>query len=109
MVEAATVCNAGCCALSHKVGSLTPGKEADIILIDTDNPHLFPPHNVFCTVVEGADVDFVDAVFVAGRLVKWQGQLVDVDFAALKRRVEASRDHLFAAAGWPRDTVDFRD
>jgi 5-methylthioadenosine/S-adenosylhomocysteine deaminase len=109
MVEAATVCNAGCCALSHKVGSLTPGKEADIILIDTDNPHLFPKHNVFCTIVEGADADFVDTVLVAGRLVKWQGKLVGIDFDALKRKVEVSRDYLFAAAKWPREKIDFRD
>lgn len=109
MVEAATVCNAGCCALSHKVGSLTPGKEADIILIDTDNPHLFPTHNVFCTVVEGADVDFVDTVFVAGRVVKWRKKLVGIDFDGLKKKVEQSRDYLFAAAKWPRETVDFRD
>jgi 5-methylthioadenosine/S-adenosylhomocysteine deaminase len=109
MLEAATVCNAGCCALAHKVGTLTPGKQADIVLIDADNPHLFPTHNVFCTVVQGADVDFVEAVFVAGRLVKWKGRLVDVDFEQLKQRLEQSRDYLFEAAKWPRATIDFLD
>ena len=109
MLEAATICGAGCCGLASQVGSLTPGKQADLILISTENIHLFPIHNAPCTVVQGADVNFVDTVFVAGRVVKWQGELVGVDFERLKDALEASRDYLFEAAKWPRAVIDFLD
>jgi cytosine/adenosine deaminase-related metal-dependent hydrolase len=109
MLEAATTCGAACCGLSHRVGSITPGKQADIILVDTDNIHLFPRHNAPCTVVQSADVAFVDSVFVAGRLVKWKGALVGVDFERIKQSVEKSRDYLFDAAKWPRSAIDLAD
>jgi cytosine/adenosine deaminase-related metal-dependent hydrolase len=109
MLEAATVRGAACCGLSDKVGSLTPGKQADIVLIDTDNIQLFPKHNVYCTVVQGGDVGFVDTVFVAGKIVKRNGKLTGIDFANLKQLVAASRDYLFEAANWPRPKVDFAD
>lgn len=109
MLEAATLRGAENCALADRVGSLTPGKQADIVMIDTGNVHLFPKHNAVCTVVQGADVGFVDTVFVAGRLMKWRGQLVGVDFAGLRRELEASRDRLFAAAEWPLATIDLSD
>jgi cytosine/adenosine deaminase-related metal-dependent hydrolase len=109
MLEAATICGAGCCGLSRHVGSLTPGKQADLILISTDNIHLFPTHNAPCTLVQGGDVGFVDAVFIAGRVVKWQGELIGVDFARLKHALEESRDYLFDAAKWPREVIDLMD
>jgi 5-methylthioadenosine/S-adenosylhomocysteine deaminase len=109
MLEAATVRGAACCGLADKVGSLTPGRQADIVLIATDNIQLFPTHNVFCTVVQGGEVKLVDTVLVAGRIVKRNGKLTGIDFGRLKRLVEASRDHLFAAANWPRPKIDFGD
>jgi len=88
---------------------LAPGKEADIVLIDTDNVHLFPTHNVFGTVVQGGDVEFVHSVFVAGRLIKHEGELLGIDFPRLKAAVEESRDYLFKAVNWPREKIDFVD
>ena len=72
MLEAATIRGAENCGLSHQVGSLTPGKQADIVLIDTDSLLLSPMNNALCTTVQGANVDHVQTVFVAGRLVKWK-------------------------------------
>jgi len=106
MLEAATLRGAENCGLDHKVGSLTPGKEADIVLIDARNPHLFPMHHAACTTVQGADVGFVDSVFVAGRLMKWRGQLLGIDLPQVMREVEASRDYLFDAVKWPLARID---
>ena len=41
MLEAATIRGAQNCNVAHKVGSLTPGKQADIVMINTDDIHLF--------------------------------------------------------------------
>jgi hypothetical protein len=45
----------------------------------------------------------VETVIVAGKVRKWKGQLVGVDLRHLRRQLEASRDHIFAAAGIPQD------
>jgi hypothetical protein len=45
----------------------------------------------------------VDTVMVAGKLRKWKGKLLDVDLPKLRSELEASRDHLFQAAGVPQD------
>jgi len=109
MLEAATIRGAENCGLDHKVGSLTPGKQADVVLIGTDNIHLFPRNNALCTTVQGATVDHVRAVFVAGRLRKWGGSLVGVDFPSVRRALERSRDYLLRAVAWPLDAVDLSD
>ncbi|HUG49063.1 MAG TPA: amidohydrolase family protein [Candidatus Limnocylindria bacterium] len=98
-LEFATIEGARACGLADKVGSLTPGKEADLILIDTDQLNLMPMNNARGGVVMSAHPGNVDSVWVAGRRVKQDGRLVGVDLAALRRTVEDSRDHVFAAAG----------
>jgi 5-methylthioadenosine/S-adenosylhomocysteine deaminase len=109
MLEAATIRGAQNCALDHKVGSLTPGKQADIVMINTDDIHLFPRHNAVCSVVQGADVHSVDIVMIGGRIRKWRGKLVNVDFRRLRAAAEASRDYLFETVEWPHDTIDLAD
>lgn len=109
MLEAATIRGAENLALGHKTGSLTPGKQADIILIDTNNPELFPKNNVLATVVQGADIAHVDTVFVAGRIVKWRGKLVGIDFARVRQELEKSQKHLYEATSWPHKSTEFGD
>src|SRR5256714_11298200 len=45
MLEMATIDGARVAHLDHKIGSLTPGKEADIILLRTDDINVFPLNN----------------------------------------------------------------
>jgi cytosine/adenosine deaminase-related metal-dependent hydrolase len=99
----ATVEGARACGLEHKVGSLTPGKQADIVLVDTNSLNLFPMNNAYGAIVESAHAGNVDSVFVAGVARKRGGRLLDVDLKALRRRVDAARDALFARAGVPAD------
>ena len=42
-------------------------------------------------------------MIVAGKMRRWKGQLLDVDLPHLRQQLEASRDHIFAAAGIPQD------
>jgi cytosine/adenosine deaminase-related metal-dependent hydrolase len=103
VLEFATVQGARAAGLDGKTGSLTPGKQADIVLIDTNSLNLMPMNNAYGIVVESAHAGNVDSVFVAGRPRKRGGRLVGVDVAALRRRVDAARDALFARAGVPTD------
>lgn len=102
-LEFATIQGARACGLERKTGSLTPGKQADIILIDTNSLNLFPLNNAYGAVVESAHAGNVDSVFVAGRPRKRHGKLLGIDVKALRAKVDAARDSLFARAGVPVD------
>lgn len=103
VIEYATVNGAEGLGLSRKVGSLTPGKEADIILLDATALNVAPLNNVPGAVVGLMERTNVESVMVAGEFRKWRGQLVGHDLDALRSRIEASRDYLFDAAGIERD------
>ena len=103
MLDFATLSGARTCGLDHKVGSITPGKDADLVLLTTDSLNMFPVNNPVNAVVGDAHVGNVDSVFVRGRAVKRHGKLVDVDVKALRRRMENAVDGLFARAGVSRE------
>ena len=93
--------------LLNKVGTLTPGKEADIVLIRANDITNGPLNNAVGTVVLGATLDSVDTVIIAGQVKKSRGRLVGANEAAVLRALRASRDHLAAATGlWkPQDIL----
>ena len=94
MLELATLGGARAANLDAEVGSLTPGKQADVVLIRTDKLGLAPVCDPVGAVVTQANAADVDSVFVAGEPVKRSGQLVNVDLPPLLDRLAASRDHL---------------
>jgi len=100
ILEAATIDGAHCMGLESSIGSLTPGKQADLIMIRTDGISIFPSHNAVGNVVHMANRSDVRTVMVAGRLRKHEGQLVDVDLATVRRATETSREYLFDAASY---------
>jgi cytosine/adenosine deaminase-related metal-dependent hydrolase len=89
--------------LDKKTGSLTPGKEADILILDATALNVAPLNNVPGAVVSLMDRSNVETVIVAGKVRKWKGQLVDVDLPHLRRQLEDSRDYIFQAAGISQD------
>src|SRR5882724_880572 len=99
----ATINGAKHLRLDKKTGSLTPGKEADIIILDAQAINVAPLNNVPGAVVSLMDRTNVETVIVAGKVRKWKGRLLDVDLNNLRRRLENSRDDIFAAAGIKQD------
>lgn len=99
----ATMNGAKALRLDHKVGSLTPGKEADIIILDATRINVAPLNQVPGAVVSLMDRTNVETVIVAGKIRKWKGELLGVDLPHLRRQLEASRDYIFKAAGIPQD------
>ena len=88
MLEFATVEGARANGLDKKVGSLTPGKEADIILLRTDLLNVMPMNNAVGAVVTSMGPQNVDTVLIAGKVMKRDGKLVGVD---MKRLAQARR------------------
>ena len=103
LLEFATIEGARCANLESKVGSLTPGKEADIIILDATRINVAPLNQVPGAVVSLMDRTNVETVIVAGKVRKWKGQLLDVDLPNLRKQLEASRDYLFKTANIPQD------
>ena len=99
----ATMNGAKALRLDSKVGSLTPGKEADIIILDATRLNVAPLNQVPGAVVSLMDRTNVETVIVAGKVRKWKGQLLAVDLDRLRQQLTASRDYVFSAAGIPQN------
>ena len=99
----ATMNGAKALRLDGKVGSLTPGKEADIIILDGTALNVAPLNQVPGAVVSLMDRTNVETVIVAGKVRKWKGRLLDVDLDGLRSQLEASRDYIFSKAGVPQN------
>jgi 5-methylthioadenosine/S-adenosylhomocysteine deaminase len=97
MLEMATVNGAYVAGVEDRTGSLTPGKKADIVVIDARALNVAPVIDPVAAVTLSADVSNVETVIVDGVIRKRDGRLLgDVDRA--RSLVEASRDHLLDAA-----------
>jgi cytosine/adenosine deaminase-related metal-dependent hydrolase len=105
VLEFATLAGARCAALDGKVGSLTPGKQADIALLRADDLNVWPLNNAPSAVVNIMNPGHVDAVFVAGKVKKWRGRLVGVDAARVRRLTGEARDAVLQRAGFKIDVV----
>jgi 5-methylthioadenosine/S-adenosylhomocysteine deaminase len=99
----ATINGAKHLRLDSKTGSLTPGKEADIIILDATAINVAPLNNVPGAVVTLMERSNVETVIVAGKIRKWKGKLLDVNLRKLRHELENSRDFIFKAAGVPQN------
>jgi 5-methylthioadenosine/S-adenosylhomocysteine deaminase len=93
MLEMATVNGAHVAGVEDRTGSLTPGKKADVVLLDATALNVAPVIDPVAAVTLSADVSNVDTVLIDGQVKKRGGRLV-ADADAARRKVEASRDYL---------------
>ncbi len=103
VIRSATTDGVSVAGLGRVTGSLEPGMQADLIVLRTDRPNVFPINDPIGAVVWGMDTSNVDWVFVGGRIVMRHGALeADVDrareLAAAARRRVAEASGLAAAA-----------
>ena len=96
----ATVEGARANGLEDKVGTLTPGKQADIVLLRTDRLNVTPLNDAATAIVVGMDTSNVDTVLIAGRVMKRGGRLSHVDWGAVRRMTEDSRDRVIEKSGF---------
>jgi cytosine/adenosine deaminase-related metal-dependent hydrolase len=100
LLEFATIAGARCANLDSKVGTLTPGKEADILMLRADRLDVWPLNSAVGTVVNLMGPSHIDAVFIAGKVKKWRGNLVGVDMARVMRLVQEARDNVMRRANF---------
>ena len=92
----ATIDNARALRLDDRIGSLTPGKQADLIVIRRDSLSMMGTVDPAQAVVHFAQNSDIDIVMIAGRLRKSAGRVLDVDMARLAAEQAASAERLFA-------------
>jgi 5-methylthioadenosine/S-adenosylhomocysteine deaminase len=98
MVSFATVEGAKALGLDHKIGSLSPGKAADLLLVRTDDLGMVPLIHPYGALVYNAHPGLVDTVMVGGRIVKQGGEMIGLDFDRLRHRAEDNCEKLFERA-----------
>jgi cytosine/adenosine deaminase-related metal-dependent hydrolase len=96
VVEMVTIAGAAANRILDKVGTLTPGKEADIVVLDARNINTWPMNNVPGTIVTMMNPRHVRDVLIAGKVVYWRGKLVGWDIERLLRQIEQARDRVLA-------------
>ena len=105
VLACATIEGARANGLDAKIGSLTPGKQADIVMLRTDRMNVTPLNDPATAVVAGMDTGNVDTVLIAGRVMKRHGELLHVDWPAVKRMAAESRDHVLAKSGFKPPSI----
>jgi 5-methylthioadenosine/S-adenosylhomocysteine deaminase len=97
VLRMATIDGAHVAGLEDRTGSLTPGKQADVVLIDARSLNVAPVIDPVAAVTLCADVSNVDTVIVDGVLRKQNGKLL-ADTGRARQLVEEARDHLVEQA-----------
>jgi len=105
VLEFATIEGARCAALDRKVGTLTPGKDADILMLRYDRLDVWPLNNAHSAVVNLMNPSHIDAVLIAGKVRKWRGALVGIDTDRAMREAAAARERVMRRAGFKVELV----
>jgi 5-methylthioadenosine/S-adenosylhomocysteine deaminase len=88
LVHLVTIGGAGVLGLEKEIGSLEIGKQADLILLDLDRPHLTPLYNPYSHLAYAASGADVDTVFIAGRIVMRKRKFLTLDWQEIRDRVQ---------------------
>ncbi len=81
------------------IGSLAPGKQADLVLIRADALNMQPVHDALSSVVMQSSLANIDSVMVAGQWKKRHGQLLGVDLAPKLAALNASGRKIASTLG----------
>ena len=90
----ATVDGAAVLNLSDRIGSLTVGKKADLIILDAGAVNFAPTFDAVSQIVLNTQPQNVEWVFVDGRTLKRKGKLVGVDQDTIVRNAQAAANRI---------------
>jgi cytosine/adenosine deaminase-related metal-dependent hydrolase len=104
-LEFATLQGARCANIDSKVGTLTPGKEADIVMLRADRFDVWPLNNAPSVVANLMNPSHIEAVLIAGKVKKWRGALVGVDTTRVLRLAQEAREAVMRRGNFMLDVV----
>ena len=88
MLKMATLDGATVLGMDREIGSIEPGKSADLIAVDTRRANMTPVHNPFASLVHNSSGSAVSDVLVAGRALVRHGQLTKINLDELCRKAQ---------------------
>jgi cytosine/adenosine deaminase-related metal-dependent hydrolase len=91
MLEYATLGGATCVGLENEIGSLTPGKKADLVLTRLSSINMAPVRDPVAALVFYANTNDIDSVWIDGVARKRGGQLLGEQWPGIERRIQVSR------------------
>lgn len=94
VLEMATIEGARSMGMDNVIGSLTPGKRADLIMVRTGDLNMQPVTDIAHLVVEAAQPVNVDMVAIDGKVVKWNGRLTTLDVDKIIRDAAQSSERI---------------
>ncbi|MEM3653962.1 MAG: amidohydrolase family protein, partial [Candidatus Bathyarchaeia archaeon] len=83
-----TINGAKALGLENEIGSIEPGKKADIIMIDLKKPHLTPCFNPISNLVYAAQGSDVDTVIIDGKVVMRKRRVLTMDEKKILKEAE---------------------
>ena len=95
VLEMATMGGATAVGLKDVVGSITPGKRADLLITRCDSTRLAPVMDPVGALVLYANASDIDTVFIDGEMVKHKGNLVGVDWPSVRGELRRSTKEIF--------------
>jgi cytosine/adenosine deaminase-related metal-dependent hydrolase len=98
VIRYATIDGARVAGLGGVTGALVPGKQADIVVLRTDRPNIFPINDPIGAVVWGMDTSNVDWVIAGGRILMRNGVL-EADVERARNLAGAAQHRVGAASG----------
>jgi 5-methylthioadenosine/S-adenosylhomocysteine deaminase len=101
-LDGITLDAARACWLDDRIGSLSIGKRADIVLLRGLDVGGVPAVELPAVIVGSAHGSNIDTVIVGGEIVKRNGRLLGIDRGRIRGALAASRERLFAEAGYPQ-------
>jgi cytosine/adenosine deaminase-related metal-dependent hydrolase len=101
VVEMATIGAARAIGKAAEIGSIEPGKKADIAIVRTDAPHMMPLYDVYTALAFNATASDVATTIIDGRVVMRDGVVETADVCEARARVQSAADRLAAHVGLP--------
>ncbi|MEK6302680.1 MAG: amidohydrolase [Acidobacteriota bacterium] len=93
-LEMATIRGARAIHLDNEIGSLEPGKRADLIIVDMTSSHQSPLYNVYSQLAYATKASDVDTVIINGRLVMLNRRVLTVDERSVRAKAVEYRDRV---------------
>jgi len=94
VLRMATIEGAKTLGIEDKTGSIEAGKYADIIILDTNKPHMIPMYNCYSQIVYSASGADVSASIINGKIVMKDRQLLNMDVSDIMDRVRKIADNI---------------
>jgi len=101
VVEMATIEGARAVHLEKDIGSLEPGKKADLIVISLDEPNAVPMYDVYSQIAYALKASDVETVLIGGKVVMRDHKLLTIDEAAALSKAREYKKSIAASLGMP--------